>query len=149
MDGRKAERERCDPHSRASSIYRGKCPNWQAAGRATALHWYPTPCPSPPQPSLLLVAHLLLPLSSLSFIFSSHPSVPCFICSSLFLPHISSSDFQVSLLPLHYPHQSSSALFLLLLPRLWLPCCPRSSCLLRLSLVKLLFFFVSLTHTVG
>lgn len=61
MDGRKEERERCDPHSRAWSIYRRKCPNWQAAGRATALHWYPTPCPSPPQPRLLLVFRLLLP----------------------------------------------------------------------------------------
>lgn len=29
-------------------IIEEKCPNWQAAGRATALLWYPTPCPSPP-----------------------------------------------------------------------------------------------------
>lgn len=61
MDGRKEERERCDPYSGAWSIFRRKCPNWQAAGRATALHWYPTPCPSPPSPSLLLVFRLLLP----------------------------------------------------------------------------------------
>lgn len=85
MDGRKEERERCDPHSRASSIFRRKCPNWQAAGRATALHCYPTPCPSPPQPSLLIVSHLLPPLSAISFVFCSscallhlpfHPSLP-------------------------------------------------------------------------
>lgn len=84
MDGRKEERERCDPHSRAWSIYRRKCPNWQAAGRATALHWYPTPCPSPPQPFLLLVFRLLLPPRPSRL----HRS---FCCLSLFLFYI--TDF--------------------------------------------------------
>lgn len=58
MDGRQ-ERERCDPHSRAWSIYSRKCPNWQTAGRATAPRRCLPPCPSPPPPCLLLVCHLL------------------------------------------------------------------------------------------
>lgn len=97
-EGRMEERERCDPHSRALSIYRRKCPNWQAAGSTTALHWYPTPCPSPPQPSLLLVPHHLLPPP-----LSSAPLVPYSTYIVLLLSSSSTSltsSFDFHLLPL-------------------------------------------------
>lgn len=58
-------RGRCDPLCRAYSIYRSNCPNWWATGRATALHWCPTPSPSPRQPfHLAVLCSPLLPHSS-------------------------------------------------------------------------------------
>lgn len=94
MDGRREERERCDPLSRAWSIYRRKCPNWQAAGRTTALHWwYPTPCPSTPQP-------LLLPVLSSDTPSSCPLSPTSFFCPHRLLFHM--SDL-LSFLPLTPP----------------------------------------------
>lgn len=47
-----------------------KCPNWWASGSATALRWYPPPCPSPPSPLSLL----LLSPATTSLILSSFTS---------------------------------------------------------------------------
>ena len=95
MEG-KQERERCDPYSGAVIIFRRKCPNWQAAGRATALLWFPTPCPSPPQPSLLL-GFLLPPHPRVLFhlleLVFSKTSCLLLYCPSLLLFYISASTF--------------------------------------------------------
>ncbi len=89
MDGRKEERERCDPHSRAWSIYRRKCPNWQAAGREQQ-HCTGT---------LLLVLHLLHLPFSLSFASACH----FVLLSSFTSQNWSSNTSSLFLLPFLHP----------------------------------------------
>lgn len=66
----------------AWSIYGRNCPIWWTAGRATALHWYPSPCPSSPKSFHLFVfAFLFNPFYLLIFLKKFLPFW-CGLCPS-------------------------------------------------------------------